>query len=61
MISLTFYLFTFALVINPHFGKWFISVTEIEDPTYICYMIKNDTWACINRYELNDFDPEDSY
>ncbi len=60
-MSVTFYIFTLAFIINNQLGRWFISFTEIEDPNYTCYTIKNDTWACISRYELNDYDPEDSY
>ena len=54
-------MYTLALVINPHIGKWFLSSTTIDDPSYTCYMVKNNTWACILSHEINDYDPEDSY
>lgn len=64
MISLTFYVFTLSFMIHPQlntFGKWFVSQTEVEDPAYTCYMTNNNTWTCISRHELNDYDPGDSY
>ena len=40
---------------------WFLASKPIDDPTFTCYILQNNSWMCIEDINLKFYDPDDSY